>query len=219
MEASQEQLKAFTDLKMKDVQQELATLHEEMSIARRSHWNTKPIQRRLKREGQRLIFYRKIRAALEAGYYVVPNFMGDVFAIRTDARVPKNERVLGYVSLSDFRQRDKRLETGEGHYIAPRSSHRTAGEENVGTDEKPRWLKVSVPADLEPVDFPIDMLKPQVMDATSRAMALKVFDQMIQARDYASCGDPMILGRILNPMPSRPDVTFFVAWALPLERW
>ena len=61
-------------------------------------------------------------------------------------------------------------------------------------------------------------MKEGPMEATERAMALKVFDELAEARDYVRCGDPMILGHILNPRRQHPAVTFFIAWVMPLDR-
>lgn len=221
MEESQSALIAFCAKKSASISRELATLREELAIAERNHWGTAPIKRRLRREGKRLTFYAKIRSALKAGWYVVPNFMGDAFALRTDQKVPRRERVLRYVGGHDFRQRSRQLAEGEGRYIRPAASYTHEGKIKDGTyqDGSAKMADLYLPADLEDVEFPLEMMRPEIMDATGRAMALKVFDEMLLARDYASCGDPMILGRILNPVRNRPDATFFVAWALPLDRW
>ncbi len=218
MEVAHDSMIGWCRDKYGEAEAEVHVYREELRIAEEAGWETGTIKRRLKREGERMIFYTKIRKALEAGYYVVPNFLGDAFAIRTDAKKPRRAVTYHYVGGDEFSQPSKRLPAGEGRYIAPRASHRQHGTEPDPNRKDDATRKVFKPADLEPVDFPVALMVPQVMDATARAMADKVFDEMLQARDWASCGDPMVLGRIRNPRPGHPDVTFFIASVMPLDR-
>ena len=219
MEVACKQMAVWAKAKLADVHKELAELRQELAIAKQRKWATAGITRRLKREGKRLDFYAKIRKALEAGYYVVPNMPADAFAIRTDAKKARKETTEEYVTRWDFMQPVRMLPEGEGRYVAPKASHRriedTKEERSNGST---RRVKNFGSADLEPVDFPVALMKPEAMDATGKAMALKLFDEILECRDAARCGDPMVLGRIRNPRAGRPDLTFFIAWVMPLDR-
>lgn len=216
MEAAQTQMIAWSKAKGAEVSRELQTLREELAIAKRNHWPTGPIDRRIRREGNRLNFYAKIRRALEDGFYVVPNFGGDAFAIRTNAKKPKSETTLYHIGLRDFTQPVPMLPKGKGRYVAAQASGIRI-EDRVGKDGESRSRQFRA-HELVPVEFPVSLMKPEAMEATERAMALKVFDEILEARDQMRCGDPMILGRIRNPWRGRPDVTFFIAWVMPLDR-
>ena len=69
------------------------------------------------------------------------------------------------------------------------------------------WAK-----EFKDIDFPFKLAKPQIMEATAAAMALKVFDQ-IGCLPQFRAPDPIICGQILKPKDRQP-VTFFIAWWL-----
>jgi hypothetical protein len=62
-------------------------------------------------------------------------------------------------------------------------------------------------------DFPFALVKPAVLDATQRAMALKVFDT-IGVVQNDSGRDPIMVGQLLDPRGNGRLVTFFIAWWL-----
>lgn len=220
MESAQGQMIAWANAKEADVSGEIATLRADLVVAERNKWNTASIKRRIKREGKRLVFYAKIRKALEAGFYVVPNFGGKAFAIRTNAERVQRATTYSYVSAGDFLQPIPMLSAGEGRYIGPQASGEQIDDE-IKIDASGKVEKRTqrfAALDFQAVDFPIALMRPQVMEATERAMAIRVFDEILEARDRMRCGDPMILGRLRNPLPNRPDVTFFIAWVMPLDR-
>jgi hypothetical protein len=75
--------------------------------------------------------------------------------------------------------------------------------------------------DFDDVTFPIKMAKPKIMEATSRAMALKIFDQF--GLFAQGTGDPIITGEIVDPRNNAKSsihirrVTFIVAWHLDVR--
>ena len=73
------------------------------------------------------------------------------------------------------------------------------------------------------MEFPVTMAKPDVIEATSRAKALKIFDDLAILPGYAPSkgttppkGDPIIVGRIIDRARSGPYnthyLTFIIAW-------
>lgn len=218
MEAAQTGMIDFADGKVREHQAEVGKLREELRIARENHWKLGPHQRRLKIEGRRLTFWLKVKAALRAGYYIVPNFAADAFAIRTAAKKPRHARTYYYVGGDDFIQPNPQLPAGEGRYVRPQASHYDMGEVKHGEGTR----KLFTAADLEPVEFPVALMRPEVMDAAGKAMALKLFDDIAIADDEWRGADPMVLGRLHDPAstPSRPRplLTFFIGWTLPLDR-
>jgi hypothetical protein len=65
------------------------------------------------------------------------------------------------------------------------------------------------------------MAKPQIMHATSDAMALKIFDEIGVIPNYRRKVDPIIIGAIYRPDATAKQywepVSFLIAWHLRTE--
>lgn len=195
---------------------ERTELEENERVARANGWDYKPFQKRIAMFRRRHAFYQKIEHALRAGYVIVPNFTMDVFAIRTDAEAPKSNDVTstGWISPGNFTQSAKLLELGDGRYVSPEPLLHEMTSEIPTTDGKgtrtqtTRWAEA-----FRVVNFPLALAKPALMQRTADAMESSVFDEIGVAQDArASKGDPIILGRILNPRRNAPAITFFIGW-------
>lgn len=184
-------------------------------------WKSRPWQFRIGMSEKKLDFYRKIKQALEAGYYIVPPFPVEVFAIRTDKVKPENAH-LGWTNPSQIPPETGRpLPAGEGRYVSPLHKDRLGsfrtpvGGDYTGDKE---WLTYRTPNNFDDVDFPFKLARPEVMNSAAQAMALKVFDQMgVLPRTQvhnSPVPDPMILGHIFMPHKRNAPLTFFVAWWL-----
>lgn len=181
-------------------------------------------EKRVKFQFARLDYYHKLLTALENGYYIVPPLGMELFAIRTDKTNPlKKWQILQYSRQGNFEQQSQILPEGVGEYRNPqpevtRRYEYESKDEKTGITRKP--FEATAWNDIE---FPLNMVKPRIMEATSRAMALKVFDEMgVLPQDYKRNPDPVILGRIYQPKPTyataswnRPKcITFMIAWHL-----
>jgi hypothetical protein len=173
-------------------------------------WNWKALIPRgasLKKQRE---FYEKLEDALKLGYMVVPNMGMEVFAIRTAAWCPRDRAWRGPEQAAQL------LPAGEGENRNPNPTLRS---EHTGNNAKGEPQYRNVPHRWrESPDFPLELAIPAVMDATAQALAMKLFDELGVVRDgdratrTSNRGDPMILGRILNPR-GRHHVSFFIAWA------
>jgi len=193
----------------------------ELDLAKRNGWRTRAFERHMKVAEARRRFYEKIVAALRAGYIVVPNFAMTVFAIRTAAGSPKGAPSAYKWDPPAFTQGAQRsLPAGAGSYVAPEPTLETWVEPAVGDDGKPFDRKWARPVDFDDVDFPLAVAKPQIMGATAQAMALQVFDEIGVTQEWAASrsGDPIVLGRLLNPRQNAPSVTFFIGWYFDARR-
>ena len=154
-----------------------------------------------------MIYYAKIKAAVEAGYLIVPNFDIDVFAVRTQRRTPP-DTVGALTAQPDLSPH------GQGAYVDDRcftdSFVETVKNSYTGKDED-KTREFSTAYDYTP-DIPLRGVKPIILDATQRAMALKIFDQIgvVKARKQ----DPIIVGQIVQPGGNgrswKKTVSFFV---------
>lgn len=223
MSQAQDSLIAWCVRKVASMKHEADELAENLAIAIKNKWKTDTLRRHSALAVKRVTFYEKIKAALEAGYCIVPNFPVTMFAIRTDKKQPlrywESNKTQHRPWTGDKTQEAGTLAIGEGDYKNPTPEIEThiietkkldnGNEQKTFTSEAVGWNEI---------DFPINMAKPKIMEATSRAMALKVFDEMGILPDPHPKKDPMIVGRILDPRPlgygQRKFITFIVAWHL-----
>lgn len=191
---------------------ELAEAQRNLEAAKANKWSPAAWSAQVKKIERKAEFYRKLKTALEAGYYIVPPFPIDVFAIRTDKQAPRWKWQTNKWR-DHHEQKARLLEAGKGRYVSPDpklTQHSFAESDGKGgTREVAHWR----PDQFVEADFPFKLAKAEIMEATRAAMALKIFDQM-GALPTHRAPDPIICGQIM--MPHRPGqvVTFFVSWWL-----
>ncbi len=202
----------------------LADAVTNLDTATKSKWKTAPWRNRMNISAKKIEFYKKIKTALEAGYYIVPPFPIEMFAIRTKRDDPKRQGWTIYGNESRPNMRPEvadPLPEGEGQYVSAIPETGWSGNEERKWDEQKKqcvptgrytWWAEKYGA----VDFPFKLAKAEVLTAAAQAMALKVFDQIgILPRSTSPVTpDPMILGQILAPHRKNAPVTFFIAWWL-----
>jgi hypothetical protein len=223
MVGAQKSMILWTARKIQSEKGLLADAQENLDTAAKNKWKTQSWKLRISMSEKKLAFYRKVKTALENGYYIVPPFPIEIFAIRTNAKRPKEK--MGYTRISDIpTARPDTLEEGKGKYVSPfhRDRLRTFSKKVPdGYSNEPKQVIYHTPVGFDDIDFPFKLAKSEVMTATSQAMALRVFDQL--GILPASSGvitasktnpDPMILGQILMPHKRNSPLTFFVAWWL-----
>lgn len=183
-----------------------------LDTALTSGFSTDGWKRQVRIIGQKLDFYEKVKAALQAGYYIVPPFPIDMFAIRTKAHVPR-----GGWTKAQWRAQDEQsaqlLAAGEGRYVSPDPHiEMTRFEESDGkggTTRVQHWR----PDYFEDADFPFKLARGEILSATRAAMAMKVFDRL-GVLPAVRAPDPIVCGQIILPHKPREALTFFVTWWL-----
>lgn len=165
-------------------------------------------RRQVSKAARRAEFYEKLKIALEAGYLIVPPLPFQAFAIRTKRNSPKWQSLgAGY----DHEQSAEPLKAGAGHYENPFPEVRTHSERSKDAQGREIVNRWTTTGEFKPIDFPFALVKPEILNATTKAMALKVFDALgILPRHRAP--DPIVVGEIISPTGNR--VHFFVAWWL-----
>lgn len=212
MVPAQADLSAWCDRKIAAVKAELADMEVNLELATEHGWKYPSVAASMARIAKRVLYYEKLKTAVDAGYVIVPNFPVNIFAVRVKRR-KQAARTSTFAGSSDFRARPELLPVGEGRYV----------DETVFTskeiyEEKDRDGKLVtriryLSGDYDNVDFPVVVLKPTILDATKRAMTQRIFDQMGIAQN-TSGRDPIIVGQILDPRGGGRLATFFVAWWL-----
>lgn len=185
---------------------------EQLDIAVTHKWRTAGWKRQLLLRRGKIEFYRKIKAALEAGYYIVPAFPLEIFAIRTKRQSP--DRKTDSWAHSNREQTPRLMPAGEGRYVS--SVPEVIGH-NERKDDQGKIVQKSIWwADaFQDVDFPFKLAKPEILTTTAQAMALRLFDQLGVLPDSRRTADPIVCGQIIDPSSrQRRAVTFIVAWWL-----
>ncbi len=185
MQQSTTQIKSFLEAKVTSLDTEVQELTAALNVAIANKWAVKTYRSQLKKAEYRKMYYVKLVAAMNAGLTIVPNMDCDVFAIRTNRTSwPKwngntGTSQHGFNSASPHVPEEKEvvLPIGSGDYRSPLQMFT---EENSKTEKDGKtFYTVEQSCDgYADIEFPFAAAHSVVMDATSRAMALKIFDRI-----------------------------------------
>lgn len=213
MVPAQAELKAWCDRKVEAVKAEVVDLEANLELATAHGWKHASVAATLNRTKKRVLYYEKIKAAVEAGYLIVPNFPIDVFAVRVK-RYKQPEATSEYRHRLDYQTaRAELLAPGEGRYVDDRLLTTDASYTEQLPDGKSKHISLYLSGDYDAVDFPVTLVKPAILQATQRAMARRVFDEMGTVTNQSG-RDPIVVGRLRDPRGNGRCCTFFVAWWL-----
>lgn len=216
METAQKSLILWAARKIQAIKGEMEEAQSQLDLHTKNKWNTDGWKKQLRKYERRADFYRKIKAALEAGYYIVPPFPIDIFAIRTKRSSP--DRKDGYNS-DNHNQRAQILPVGEGRYVDPRPIRDTYNENILQKDGTKKAVTHYYASEFQEVEFPFKLARAEIRSLTDKAMGLKIFDRM-GALPMTRSPDPIICGQIMVPNKAYYGwgngdcVNFFVCWWL-----
>lgn len=216
MHQAQSALVVWCAGKIGQLRAEQRDVRDALEQAKKNKWAHGALDRQVRLYERRIVFYGKMKRALEAGYYIVPNFPVTMFAVRTEQNKPGSGFVTDQWHPGDahFEQHAQQLEEGEGEYRNPFPLVRSyAHKDDKGKDVHDYWADAW--RDLE---FPVTMMKAKCIEATNKAMGLMVFDEFgICPPRQLRRGDPIIVGRLIDPRSTKYDrktVSFLIAWHL-----
>lgn len=220
MPLAQTSLIGWCDRKVAALESEAKDLDEHHAIAVANGWKLAAVVRQRSLARRRIIYYQKMKAAVEAGYLIVPNMPVDVFAVRVQRQTPiEQTRDEGWrIAMEAV---PETLPVGDGRYVGlaltqHRESYKESDDSSGKEITKYQWLS----DDYTEVDFPVKAVKPVILDATARALGLRIFDQLGIVsnagvrRRWGRKGDPIVVGQIIDPRGQGRGATFFVAWWL-----
>jgi hypothetical protein len=202
--------------------QELREARENLrETKRRMLGSPKAWQSVVKRTVMRMIYYAKIKAAVRAGYLVIPSFPAEIMAVRVGDAAPR--RMVGsYPSQVNQVMADLTLPPGLGRYVDETKPHEDRSYTLPATPQYPgehvaRYVTRSYD---EHVDFPVHLVKPIVLEATERAMSLRIFDRIGVVHGKTASrrqikADPIVVGQIMDGARTYPRdhvISFFIAW-------
>ena len=219
-------VKDFLGAKLVGIDTEISEVQATYEAAIKHKWKSSTFVGQLARLKAKRIYYGKLLSACEAGYTIVPNMDCDVFAIRVKRQNPvewDQTNALEYKpSAPHLRpEEEQRLPTGEGRYENPSTTHRVDRDE--WTDPKTGKLMhraTSTSVDFCELEFPLTVAQPLIMEATTAAMQLNIFDRigLVQGRSHTTRqqkGDPIILGQIrMKDGYGYRTASFLIAWYL-----
>lgn len=223
MEAGQRSLILWAARKIQAIKTELTDAQHQLHECVTKKWNTAGWRGQVLKLERRATFYRKIKAALEAGYYIVPPFPVDVFAIRTNKALPKR---MDSTHHDNHDQLPQVLPIGEGRYVDPKPTRNSYTEIESRIVNHQTGEKKNVPVNyywasgFEDVDFPFKLARAEIKEATVKAMEHKIFDTMgvlprVRKPDPVVCGQIMVPNKTLyRSWEHNEAITFFVAWWL-----
>lgn len=209
MVPAQHDLIAWCDRKIRALMDEGDELELHQKLAIENGWKTSVVVANLNRNAKRITYYQKMKAALEAGFLLVPNMPVDVLAIRV-----KREKPIGKTARWQSQAERVPVESlppGQGRYVDEAAFTRTV-EVYQERDGKQVAVNHAQACDFDEVDFPVAFTKPVVLQRVGRAMALKVFDTIGLVQNGRRRGDPIYVGQIIDPRGNGRLATFFLAW-------
>jgi hypothetical protein len=222
---------AWCDQKIRELRAEHVELSASAAHARKMKWQWKTLHAQAEKTAKRMIYFGKMRQALKEGFFIVPNFPVNVFAIRTSRESPLRMMSLdenyGYLPFRHKQQPSGMLPEGEGEYKNPFPFVAHSKKVVTRDDGKTQTNWAQWATQYKDVEFPLSMAKPQIMEATSRAMALKLFDDFgifeghtqmrSQHIERRVTRDPIIVARLKDPRSTTYEwrgISFIVAWHL-----
>lgn len=227
MMQSTTQIKTFLEAKVVSLDNEVKELTAALNVAIANKWAVKTYRSVLKRVESRKLYYGKMVTAMDAGYTLVPNMDVNIFAIRTNRTAwPKwngntGTSQHGFISASPSVPEEKEvvLPVGVGDYRSPLQVF-TEDRSKEEKDGKTFYTVEQSCAGYADIDFPFAAAHSVVMDATSHAMALKIFDRIgiVPQTHRRLRGDPIILGQIVRKEGySEKVASFLIAWHLDVR--
>ncbi len=223
MEIAQRQLVTWVDRKLEAERALADEAATNLEMARVSGWKLAPFKKALARAQGRVTYYVKMKAALDAGYVIMPDIPCGVFAVRTTADGPnRREHESRYHTTRLPEATASEAPAGEGRYVDPSITytHWTDSEKREGSSDLVKHHARAV-EDFDAPDFPLQLVKPQILDETSKAMALRIFDEIgilpevPTSKKMLRGYDPIVLGRIVRTEGTmRHTCAFLITWWL-----
>lgn len=206
---SQKALIAWSDKKIASLKTEEEDIWLALEHASSQEWKTTTLKNQHRLAKKRKEYFEKIKAALLAGYYIIPNFPVTIFGVRTERDKPLKMMTTRQWGRN-HEQGAMELPVGEGEYKNPFpvvfQREITAGDKKETEYYAKEW---------DDFEFPITMAKVEIMQATTAAMELGIFDQ-IGIMPAKKKEDPVIIGQIVHRRGrfNTKITSFMIAWHL-----
>ena len=216
MQNAQADLAVWLKNKIVEIEIEINDLDAAVNQAAAAGWSLDALRRQLNKTVRQQDFYRKLLAAVEAGYTIIPDIPVEVFAIRVERAGPRGDRVSSdhgpQYAIPNDEQPDK-LSVGQGEYVSPVPGVWRDTATMTRKDQTTYTRHFASPSEFRDVVFPLRAARVEVMSATKDAMAHKIFDQVAICPAKRKA-DPLIIGQVVGP---KATISFIIAWHLNLN--
>jgi hypothetical protein len=213
MATAQQGLLSWADAKIRAEQANLDDAQTNLNHAVSMKIRTEGWKRQVSRAKKLVLYYTKMRSALEEGYCIVPNFPIQIIATKTGRKLPKPKKFSNSWNVPAVAY--DALPQGEGRYVDPNP---TFISEEVEKERNGRTETVTVHSTYEfqeDIDFPFKTVKPQILSDLDRALKLKLFDEIgVLPQAGRRKGDPMIIGQIKRRDGTYQETvtSFLITW-------
>ena len=219
MQAAQQVLIQRVGGRLARLYSEIANLGKNLALAKAGHLDRSRINAAISKARRRVVFYEKLKAALEAGYTLIPDMEVEVFAIRTTKQGPDRNYKQDtrnydfFLSVDD--QESNRPPVSVGTYVRPQPTiYRSKKEKGVDQAGKITYTREAWAEDWqEELLFPFSLAKVRIVEETTRALALKVFDNLGVLPVSRRNADPMVIGQVVLKEGWRERrMNFLICW-------
>lgn len=174
-----------------------------------------------KRATERVGYLIRVKSALAEGYFMLPDMPGEIIAVRTDeTKSNRNRQFRETWNIAAVKAKHS-LAMGEGEYVSENpavETQRVEVEKTKYNGEK--YLETVTErraASLRSMDsLDARFMKPQIVSRLSKALALKLFDEIVCVGGSSATAvkgrkdrDPIVLGRIIT---DTTVTAFLIAW-------
>ncbi len=210
---AQSQLIQWCLAKIRSLAMDLREQRDNLRQAKTMKWKHSAWATAVRKTQARMVYYAKIKSAVTAGYLIVPNFDVDVVAVRVRRSDP-------CVCVDERHATAELLPPPAGRYVADKLLG--VNEKRTLPDGKTTVTDFCCQEFNSEIHFPVQLVKPVVLAATDRAMALRLFDRIGVVRGGRK-SDPIVVGQIIDPRTptaygqrqNNPRcLSFFIAWWL-----
>lgn len=203
--------------KIEKVKADIKIAEDNFAEAKAAKIRTAGWRREVRKHEKDLNFYTKIHDALEAGYFIVPEFPLNIIGVRTDETIPTDlgsEQRPAWINAEEH----KELPIGEGEYVDPRPKAYSFMQvtEKDGKEKKEK-LFTADGTNLQKMDFPFRLVRPQLLKDLSKAAELKIFDAIGVLPNKRRTRDPMLVG-VIESRVSKYNIKrlqFLISWWIP----
>jgi len=213
MTLAQNNLVAWVNNKLEEVHSEMRSAQGMLKATEAAGMDIGRPRHLVNATKHRIFFYEKVKAALDAGYYIIPPFPVQAFAVGSAQSLPPARRVVSGWQ-GDHEVKGEVLPVGQGNYFNAEAKREVIGSTECKnkqgeTYEQDVWENTA----WRDVVFPFRAVRPEVIEAVGCALKRRIFDILGVLPTYRT-SDPMVVGIIKNPSKGARSLTFFVAWWL-----
>jgi hypothetical protein len=211
MASAQDKLIKWAEHHLAKKKVDLADAEKNLAQAKKCKWKTEPFKRLVEVATKKVVYYEKIKAALDEGYAIIPDLGVDLFAIRTTRKGAKrNDTSNKWDRPKDQQTNSPPLE--EGRYVTPEGVHASKTivlKHEPGKSPEYQTQKWAAGHD-EELDFPFKTV--------DKSLREKIFDEIGVLPKYRQQPDPVVVGRIVYKEGYHiRRMNFLITWFIDTE--